>query len=123
MYKRYPVGSCKTELDDGNVFLYKYFLTQSQKDIYSDSGYTAVIAYGIEATCEKVLDDITMNVCTDAIECISPNKEKVMELIEFLKKHEVSPIHLVDIAGPFIDDCVDDFEEEADMIMKTAENL
>lgn len=120
MYKRYPIGSCKTEIEDGSAIIYKYFLTQSQKNIHRGSGYDKVTAYGIEATCEKALGDSITNVYADVIECISPNKEKVLELIEFLREHEVSPIHLIDIAGSFVDDCVQDFDEEVDVLMKAA---
>lgn len=120
MYNRYHIGSCKTEVGDGSVFIYKYFLTQSQKDIYRDSGYDKVIAYGIEATCEKVLNGSITDVFTDVIECISPNKQKVLGLIEFLRRHKVSPIHLIDIAGSFVDDCVHDFDEETGVLMRRA---
>jgi hypothetical protein len=119
VFKRYPIGSCKTELGGGNVFLYKYFLTESQKDIFRGNGWVNVMAYGIEATCEKIMDGSIIKVYTDAIECVSPNREKVLELIEFLRRHEVSPIHLIDIAGPFVDDCVESFEMDADILMET----
>lgn len=120
MYKKYPIGFCKTEIGDGCAIIYKYFLTQSQKNICRGSGYEKVTAYGIEATCEKELGDSITNVSMDAIECISPNKERVLGIIEFLRAHEVSPIHLIDIAGSFIDDCAQDFDEEADVFMKAA---
>lgn len=120
MYNRYHIASCKTEIDDGSAIIYKYFLTQSQKDIYRDNGYDKVMAYGIEATCEKVLNGSITDVYTDAIECISPNKQKVLGLIEFLRRHKVSPIHLIDIVGSFVDDCAHDFDEEANVFMKTA---
>lgn len=122
MYKRYPIGSCEIGLDNGNIF-YKYFLTQSRKDICRGNGYVTTMVYGIEAICEKKIDGNMTKSYTDVIECISPNKEKVLNLIDFLRRHEVSPIHLIDIAGPFVDGCVEDFESEAEILAETVASL
>lgn len=45
----------------------------------------------------------------DSVDKISPNKDKVEVLVEKLHKYEVSPIHLIDVIGEDVDNCVADF--------------
>ena len=116
MYNKYHICSCKTELGVENVFVYKYFLIECKKDICRGNDRVAIMAYGIEAVCEKHVNDRVVDVCTDKIEIISPYKEKILELIEFLRSHEVSPVHLIDIVGAFADEGVEDFDREADIL-------
>ena len=45
----------------------------------------------------------------DKIERISTKEEKVRQLLELLHIYQVSPIHLVDVLGEYVDNYVCDF--------------
>lgn len=67
--------------------------------------------FGIEIEREDFKGDIKIDTYKDSIELISPNEKKVREVLDILYKNGVSPIHLVDIAGEFVDECVNDFSD------------
>ena len=67
-------------------------------------------AYGIEVERQDVIDGNLVNVERDSVKLISPNREKVEFLLDLLKKNNVSPIHLIDIIGEYVDEYVGDFD-------------
>ena len=68
-------------------------------------------AYGIEVERQDVVDGSLVTVERDSIDLISPNKEKVEVLLNLLAKNNVSPIHLVDIIGEYVDQYVGEFDK------------
>ncbi|MCR6513918.1 MAG: DUF6514 family protein [Clostridium sp.] len=66
--------------------------------------------FGIEIERLDYKGEIKINSYSEAVELISPNEEKVKGLLNMLYENGVSPIHLIDIAGEFIDECVNDFQ-------------
>lgn len=67
------------------------------------------MVYGIEVERKDFIDEVLTKIERDSIEKISPNKDKVESLINKLHKYEVSPIHLIDVIGEDVDNCVADF--------------
>ncbi|MGG5460338.1 DUF6514 family protein [Clostridium sp. B9] len=65
--------------------------------------------YGIEVERKDFRDEVLTNIERDVVEIISPNVDKVEELVSKLYKFEVSPIHLIDVIGEDVDMCVADF--------------
>ncbi|MDB2097813.1 DUF6514 family protein [Clostridium paraputrificum] len=47
---------------------------------------------------------------------MSTQRHKVKGLLNLLYKNEVSPIHLIDIIGEYVDKWVGDFEESKKMV-------
>lgn len=82
---------------------YKYKLTESE--------YNSIRVYGILVEREYVKDEKVIDTEGDSINLISPKKEKVQKLLEILYNGEVSPTHLIDIVGEYVDKCVYDFDE------------
>lgn len=68
-------------------------------------------AYGIEVERQDIVDGNLVAVERDSIDLISPNKEKVEVLLNLLAKNNVSPIHLVDIIGEYVDQYVGEFDK------------
>ena len=66
-------------------------------------------AYGIEVERMDFIEDILVNIERDEIRKISNIKEKVNYLLEIIHKNKVSPIHIVDILGEYVDNYVIDF--------------
>ena len=73
--------------------------------------YNGVQAYGIEVERDDYKNGENINIVTDRVDLISPEKNKVKELLDILYKNEVSPIHLIDIIGEYVDDYVSDFNK------------
>lgn len=65
--------------------------------------------YGIEIERVDYIKEEMIDSFKDSVELISPNKEKVSKLLKMLYENQVSPLHLIDIAGEYIDECVNDF--------------
>lgn len=92
-----------TNIRDGKESKYIYRLL---KNIFKESQ-----AYGIEVERQDFVDGEIINIERDKIELISNNRYKVNELLRMLYKHEVSPIHLVDILGEYVDEYIYDFDD------------
>ena len=45
----------------------------------------------------------------DSVNYISTHKEKVKKLFDLVSKNNVSPIHLIDVIGEYVDEYVSDF--------------
>ncbi|MNI91836.1 hypothetical protein D3C76_1826070 [compost metagenome] len=54
-------------------------------------------------------DENLINIERECINKISPVYNKVENMVDLLYKYRVSPIHLVDVLGETIDECVMDF--------------
>lgn len=67
-------------------------------------------AYGIEVEREDYNNENVVNIERDSILKISNQVHKVEGLLEKLYNNEVSPIHLVDVIGAYVDEYVLDFE-------------
>jgi hypothetical protein len=111
MYEKIESFSCETNIN-GESYVYKYFLLYSLKKMTIENSEIEIPCYGIEITRERLGNDGVIDIYSENINCISPQKSKVIQLLYMLKENEVSPIHLVDIAGEFVDDCVGDFDLE-----------
>lgn len=67
--------------------------------------------FGIEVERVEIKGDLIISSFKDSVELISPVKEKVIKLLNMLYENQVSPIHLVDIIGPYVDEYVSDFNK------------
>ncbi|MGL4848602.1 MAG: DUF6514 family protein [Clostridium sp.] len=65
--------------------------------------------YGIEIERVDCIGEEIIDSYKECVELISPNEKKVKELLEKLYNNQVSPLHLIDIAGEMIDESVADF--------------
>lgn len=92
----------KKVINDGEL-TYKYKLIESE--------YNNTRVYGILVEKELIKDKKVIDIQGDSISLISPKKEKVQRLLEVLYNGKVSPIHLIDIVGEYVDKCVYDFNE------------
>lgn len=66
-------------------------------------------AFGIEVERQDLMGGDVIRIERDFISKISNNEEKVKELLKLLYNYQVSPIHLVDILGEYVDNYVSDF--------------
>lgn len=66
-------------------------------------------AFGIEIERQDVIDGEVVRIERDSISKISNKEEKVKELLDLVYKYQVSPVHLVDILGEYVDNYISDF--------------
>lgn len=86
--------------------LYLYRLTQCQ----TINGQ----AFGIEVERQDLIGGVLTNIERDSVDVISTKEEKVKDILNLLYKNNVSPIHLIEVIGTYVDECVEDFNcEEA----------
>ena len=66
-------------------------------------------AFGIEIERQDLIGGDVVRIERDSISNISNREEKVKELLDLVYKYQVSPVHLVDILGEYVDQYVSDF--------------
>lgn len=71
--------------------------------------FNAGQAFGIEVERQDLIQGSVIKIERDLIRGISNKEEKVKELLNLVHKYQVSPIHLVDILGEYVDNYVSDF--------------
>ncbi|ATD54057.1 DUF6514 family protein [Clostridium chauvoei] len=92
--------SVRTEDNREHKYFYRLF----------SSSFRGNQAFGIEVERQVVEDGQVINIERDDISLISNDKQKVSKLLDLLYKNQVSPIHLVDVLGEYVDEYVYDFD-------------
>lgn len=90
---------------------YFYRLIKSELIVRNESKVSKIQSYGIEIEKQDIIDGKIVNIERDCAKNISPQRHKVHELLKMLYNNDVSPIHLIDILGEYIDEYIIDFDE------------
>ena len=101
----------KKVTDDDVRHNYFYRLVKSQMNVAMDNESTEVQAYGIEIERQDIVDDVVVFIERDCVENISPQRHKVKNLLKLLYENTVSPIHMIEVLGDYIDEYISDFDE------------
>lgn len=72
--------------------------------------------FGVEVERQDIINDRVTNIERDSVDIISKKEENVRNILELLYKNNVSPIHLIDVIGEYIDNLVEDFNDEEDLV-------
>lgn len=104
------ICSCDVKEDYGDSFVYRYYLIEGIKRLSLSHTSMDLVCYGIKVVKEKRVDEGLIYVEEDLIDDISPNMDKVTDLISFLCKNNVSPVHLLDIISEIVDEWSRDFD-------------
>lgn len=92
----------------GKKIMYFYRLTQCQ----TNTGQ----AFGIEVERQDLREDVLVNIERDSVDIISTKEDKVRSILELLYKNNVSPIHLIDVIGSYVDECIEDFNDVESLV-------
>ena len=65
--------------------------------------------YGIEVERQDIINGGLVNIERNSVNHISTDKEKVKRVFDLVSKNNVSPIHLIDVIGEYVDEYVSDF--------------
>lgn len=99
--------------EEENVeYNYYYRLLKDQVTLNYGGESLEVQSYGIEIERQDKIDGNIVNIERDYVKCISPQRHKVHKLLKLLYNNSVSPFHLIDILGDYIDDYIIDFDKE-----------
>jgi hypothetical protein len=90
--------------DDDVEFRYAYRLIKKE--------YRGITAYGIEIERKDYVGLKNVNLEREKIDIISPHRYKVKQLIMKLYNNQVSPLHLIDIIGGYVDEHAYEFDAE-----------
>ncbi len=90
---------------------YFYRLTRNTVSLTLGGDEMKVQSYGIEIERQDVVNGSIVNIERDCVESISPHRHKVHNLLKLLYDRGVSPIHLIDVLGEYIDEYIVDFDD------------
>ena len=71
--------------------------------------YNNETVYGIVVKKESIKNKVVVSTIEDRVDIISKKKEVVQKLLDLLYRNQVSPIHLIDVIGENVDNCVLEF--------------
>ncbi|PRR86359.1 DUF6514 family protein [Clostridium luticellarii] len=97
-------------------YLYFYRLLKEKVSVPYQNEVVKVQSYGIEVERHDVMDGKLVNVQRECIKSISPERYKVHNLLKLLYDNQVSPIHLVDVIGDYVDEYILDFDKQVSYI-------
>lgn len=106
------IENLNKKIVDGDVtHNYFYRMVKSQISVSMYDEVTTVQAYGIEIEKQDVVNGSVVSIQRDCVETISPQRHKVKNLFKIVYDNTVSPIHMIDILGEYIDEYTSDFDE------------
>ncbi len=100
----------RTEKVGDITYLYNYRVTRGYISMEVEEEVVSSQAYGIEVERQDIVDGVVVNIERDSIENISPQRHKVHNLLRLLYDNVVSPIHLVEVLGEYVDAYIMDFD-------------
>lgn len=106
----------RNEIIEGMSKNYIYRLTKNNVSISlgadpPDADSMEIQTYGIEIERQDMVEDCIVNIERENVKSISPYRHKVHDLLKLLYDNCVSPVHLVEILGEYIDEYILDFNE------------
>ncbi len=109
----------KTERDGEITYNYIYRLIKNDICLSKEQDGIVVQAYGIEIERQDMLEGKIQSIERDCVEVVSPHRHKVHSLLRLLYENTVSPLHLVEVVGEYVDEYVNDFDSVfADIAME-----
>ncbi|AYD39375.1 hypothetical protein D4Z93_01985 [Clostridium fermenticellae] len=100
---------------EGIKYNYIYKLLKDKVMITYKKQALELECYGIEIERQDLKDNKIINSEKDFVKNISPQKYKVYNLLKMLYNNGVSPIHLIDVLGEYIDEYIIDFDDKINM--------
>ncbi|MDP4088999.1 MAG: DUF6514 family protein [Bacillota bacterium] len=91
-------------------YLYNYRLVKGQMTTNIKCEKILVQTYGIEIERQDFVSGTMENIERDCVENISPQRHKVHNLLRMLHENGVSPLHLIDVLGEYIDTYINDYD-------------
>lgn len=100
----------RTEKCENVMYNYSYRIIKNQL-VFQEEDNLEIQAYGVEVERQDIVDGKVVKIEREVVENVSPHRHKVHNLLKMLCDNLVSPVHLIDILGEYIDNYVNDFDE------------
>jgi hypothetical protein len=94
---------------------YWYRLVRGQVSLSISGDKVLVQTYGVEIERQDHLNGNVINIERDCISTISPQRYKIHNLLKMLYDNQVSPVHLVEVLGEYVDKYIIDFDSALDV--------
>lgn len=106
------VVECVSRTGHVGEMTYNYFyrLIKGQVTLTYGEESSIVQTYGIEIERQDYVRDVMVNIERESINTISPQRHKVHNLLRLIYENEVSPTHLVEVLGEYVDEYINDFD-------------
>jgi hypothetical protein len=101
----------KIEALEGMKCKYFYRLIKSSFPITLHEEKVNVDCYGIQVERHDIINNCIAKIESESIERISPYRHKVHNLLKLINDNTVSPIHLIDVLGEYVDEYILDFND------------
>jgi hypothetical protein len=101
----------KIEVIEGMKYKYFYRLIKSSFSTTLHDKKVNVDCFGIEVERHDIINNCIAKIERESIERISPYRYKVHNLLKFINDNAVSPIHLIDVLGEYVDEYILDFND------------
>jgi hypothetical protein len=101
----------RNEINEDMKHNYFYRLTKNNISLSINGEKMDVQSYGIEIERQDILNNSIVNIERDGVKSISPHRHKVHSLLKLLFDNCVSPVHLIDVLGDYVDEYIVDFDE------------
>ena len=96
--------------------VYFYRLLKSNFTMSSENNIIEVQSYGIEIERQDMVNEELVSIVREDIINVSSQRHKVHNLLKLLHDNIVSPIHLVDVIGEYVDCYCCDYDQILDNI-------
>jgi hypothetical protein len=90
---------------------YFYRLTKDKITLEFGEEPMEVQSYGIEIERQDIVNNSIVNIERDSVKSISPHRHKVHNILKLIYDNCVSPVHLIDVLGDYVDEYIVDFDE------------
>lgn len=105
------VENLSRKVSENNI-TYNYYYRMIKSEVtLSEYDLVQIQSYGIEIERQDEVDGRVVNIERDRVNNISPHRHKVYNLLKTMYNNTVSPMHLIDVLGEYVDNCIDDFDE------------
>lgn len=101
----------KSHIEGTIEYAYQYNLIRNTIEIEVCGKTIEVQGYGIKAIRTHSNSEGIVFQEEDLVKIISPQRHKVQGLIKLLWDNTVSPVHLIDVLGEYIDEFIGDFDQ------------
>lgn len=100
----------RTESLGDLTHIYIYRAIKGHITISANDEKITVQTYGIEIERQDFVNGMMINIERDSVENISPQRYKVHNLLRMLYERGVSPLHLIDVLGEYVDTYIVDYD-------------
>ena len=101
----------KIEAIEGMKCKYFYRLIKSSFPTTLHDEKVNVVCFGIEVERHDIINNCIAKIERESIDKISPYRYKVHNLLKLINDNVVSPIHLIDVLGEYVDEYILDFND------------